>query len=375
MPAGLGQGKVVGDLEFVGRRRETQRCLRVLRSVPGEAEHHEGVLIHGLGGLGKTSLAARLLRRLPDHQRLIVFGRVDEAQLLHVLGQANDEPEINARLQDGRVPLQRRLAGYLVERSLIVVLDDFEQNVERLDGGPRVDAEGRAVVMPDAARVLEALLGAIRETESASRVIVTCRYLLAPLATRATMHVESLEELRGAELLKKIEQLEARHGLPGDAVPTRAWPALRDRVVDRAGGNPRLLEWLFAAVAEPATSQQALDDLLARLEGKAAEFRESVALETLLEMLGEEGGRVLARLGVLRLSVDLEAVGVACEGIEGWQGVLDRSAALGLVERGRDPSGTNWRYRLSDVVRPLLPSLVRQAVREGAAVRPEGGQP
>lgn len=358
MPEAIRHQKVSDDLEFVGRRRETQRCLRVLRSQPGDDQHAEGILIQGLGGLGKTSLAARLLRRLPEHQRIVVFGRLDEAQLVHVLSRSIDEPEIAGRLQDGRVTLQRRLAGYLAERSVVVVLDDFEQNVEPAASGPRVDAQGRAIVRADAGAALVALLEAIRETESASRIIVTSRYLLAPLATRARLHVESLEELRGAELLKKVEQLEARHGLPSSlaeaGVPAKQWPDLREQVVERAGGNPRLLEWLFAAVVEPGTGHEAI---LARLEGKAVEFREQVALSALLGLVGEDGRRMLARLGVLRLPVDIEAVEVACEGVPGWRAHLDRAVALGLVERGRDSRDEQDRFALADVVRPLLPRL------------------
>ena len=54
---------------FVGRRPELQQALRALRS--GE---RAGVLLHGQGRLGKSSLAARIADRCPDYAVAVVFG-------------------------------------------------------------------------------------------------------------------------------------------------------------------------------------------------------------------------------------------------------------------------------------------------------------
>ena len=54
---------------FVGRRPELQQALRALRS--GE---RAGVLLHGQGRLGKSSLAARIADRSPDFAVAVVFG-------------------------------------------------------------------------------------------------------------------------------------------------------------------------------------------------------------------------------------------------------------------------------------------------------------
>ncbi|MFS8070370.1 MAG: CHAT domain-containing protein, partial [Byssovorax sp.] len=70
---------------FIGRRRSIQRCLRVLLGREGDEGHAEGVLLHGLGGLGKSSLAARLCDRMPEHRRVVCVGRLDEIQLLGAL--------------------------------------------------------------------------------------------------------------------------------------------------------------------------------------------------------------------------------------------------------------------------------------------------
>jgi hypothetical protein len=63
---------------FVGRRRSIQRCLRTLQSREGEEQYAEGVLLHGMGGLGKSSLAARLCERMPGYKRIVFVGALDE---------------------------------------------------------------------------------------------------------------------------------------------------------------------------------------------------------------------------------------------------------------------------------------------------------
>jgi hypothetical protein len=58
--------------EFVGRRRQAQRILRAFRDKEGA-----GLLIHGIGRQGKSSLAARIANRMPRHDTVVIFGRYD----------------------------------------------------------------------------------------------------------------------------------------------------------------------------------------------------------------------------------------------------------------------------------------------------------
>ncbi|WP_292866629.1 CHAT domain-containing protein [Nostoc sp. LPT] len=52
---------------FVGRRRQLQNCLRALKPYSEKI----GVLIHGMGGLGKSTIAARLCDRLSEHETIV----------------------------------------------------------------------------------------------------------------------------------------------------------------------------------------------------------------------------------------------------------------------------------------------------------------
>ncbi|MEO8890389.1 MAG: CHAT domain-containing protein, partial [Coleofasciculaceae cyanobacterium] len=100
-----GRVKVPTRASFVGRRRQLQCCLRALK-LPSEMV---GVLIHGMGGLGKSSLAARLCDRLPEFEHLIWVGRVDQASLVNKLAAALDSRELREALQDDREEFKFRL--------------------------------------------------------------------------------------------------------------------------------------------------------------------------------------------------------------------------------------------------------------------------
>jgi hypothetical protein len=64
---------VATQAEFVGRRRAIQTVLRSFRDGP------TGVLIHGMGALGKSSLAARVQNRMPQHHPVVIFERLAES--------------------------------------------------------------------------------------------------------------------------------------------------------------------------------------------------------------------------------------------------------------------------------------------------------
>ncbi len=59
---------VASAAEFVGRRRQAQRILRAFREREGA-----GVLIHGIGSHGKSSLAARIANRMPGHDTVVIY--------------------------------------------------------------------------------------------------------------------------------------------------------------------------------------------------------------------------------------------------------------------------------------------------------------
>ncbi|MFN7962138.1 MAG: CHAT domain-containing protein [Thermoanaerobaculia bacterium] len=334
---------------FVGRRREIQRCLKVLRAPAMDPSYREGVLLHGMGGLGKSSLAVRLAERLAGtHERCVWVGKLDEVELLGRLSESLTTPEATQALNQPGLSLKARLRNlvrdHLAAKPMLFVLDDFEQNVEKAeDGAPKEDPEGRAVLQPEAREVLGSLLSALREAGSSSRVIVTCRYRFA-VAGPASLWEETPPTLQSADLEKKRSQLLAL------SPQAKTDPKLVERALALAAGNPRLLERLDQVLgAQP----EGAEDLFAQLEGTAQQFREQVLLAALLARQAPEGRKLLALLQLFQLPADRPTV-EATAGELPTEPHLGRALALGLAERSPEPAGQGERFFVSAVLEPLL---------------------
>ena len=74
---------IASSSEFVGRRRQVQLILRAFRDRQGA-----GVLIHGIGGVGKSSLAARIANRMPGHDTVVIYERYDALAVFEALRNA-----------------------------------------------------------------------------------------------------------------------------------------------------------------------------------------------------------------------------------------------------------------------------------------------
>jgi len=186
---------------FVGRRRILQRCLRHLGTLhQADANYAEGLVISGMGGLGKSSVAARLCERLSGYRRLVWVGELDEGELLRVMAERLG-PAATKALNEPGVDLRQRLRAVLelLEDPVLFVLDDFERNVEgHAAGRPRLTGPGGAAVLaPAALDVLDAVLWSIRETASPARVVITCRYEIAGPTGPTRLVSVPLEQLAG----------------------------------------------------------------------------------------------------------------------------------------------------------------------------------
>ena len=367
-----GKVKVPTRESFVGRRRQLQSCLRTLTQSTEEI----GVLIYGMGGLGKSSLAARLCDRLPNFQRVVLVGRIDEPSLVSRLVDKLDDDEQRKQLQNPDEELKFRLKRIFQqlsdagEKPFLLVLDDFEVNLELTSPpAPLLQGEGSLVppfprregglgglgglgrLQPIAAEVLTALVWAIRETYTNHRLILTCRYDFEFSQLRY-FYKQPLEGMRGADLRKKCSRLVAF------GAKSQVDEALKSQARRLADGNPRLLEWLdkiLQAEPHPLTpSPQArrgdkmgdktgdknvdVKAILNRLEVDAVELREQVLAEALLQQMDETMGEMLSQGLVFELPVPREALTAVCEHIPNLDNYINRAVALGLLEVSPDES-------------------------------------
>lgn len=152
---------------FVGRRRQLQNCLRTLKTDFDKV----GVLIHGMGGWGKSSIASRLWDRLPEHEKILWWRQIDESYLIKKLKDKLTNPtqlELISYLEDSKISFKARLIYLFIqlaetgEKPFILILDDFEWNLE-----PR---KGQYILKAGVAPILEALVQVVVQFASRNRV-------------------------------------------------------------------------------------------------------------------------------------------------------------------------------------------------------------
>ena len=346
---------VCARTDFVGRRRLLQRALRSLKAYYGEHAYAEGVLLHGMGGLGKSSAAARLVDRLKNrHEPIVCYGGLDETVLITALERAL--PEARSLLHDAEKTLAQRLHKLFepennphCDKPLLLVFDDFEQNIP-----PEKRRQAKADYNPNSLRVLHTVLQAIHDSQSDSRVIVTSRFDI-PVPAPLRLHRENPQTLRDADLKKKLAQLTA---LAPDAETDAQTARLRQRAIELAAGNPRLLEWLDKVLQKQGALP--IDQLLDQLEREEAQFREEILAEALVEAQPSAVRHSLACAALYHRPVPLDAI-EALTGHPDTARHLQQAASVGLVEISPDPHGK--RYYVSSLLEQALADELDEKAR------------
>jgi TIR domain/CHAT domain len=212
----LAEGVVVREVgDFVGRRQELREGRRVLAGTKA------GLVLHGIGGVGKSTLAAEVLQSLGEDAGLMV-SRAGPVSVDDVLG------EVGARLQQvasaaegseglARAGLMLRAADVewadrwrlLAEQILpavpmIVLLDNFEDNLEEAQDGGGWEARD-----PE----LAAFLAGWAKRPGQGKLVFTCRYPFAlPGAAErrlASLHLGPLSAAETRKLMWRLPGLDA----------------------------------------------------------------------------------------------------------------------------------------------------------------------
>ncbi|MGH3696320.1 MAG: TIR domain-containing protein, partial [Pseudonocardiaceae bacterium] len=240
-PIHLATGPVpaLGVGELIGRRVEVRETLRTLR------DDRRSVVLAGIGGVGKSSVAGRVLARLAE-QGWVCSVTTGAWSLDNVCG------TLLADLLAARHPWARdlhdRLAGpplddrtrlQFLERTLrlhpvVLVVDNFEDNLT---------ADGDSVAFTDTGT--STVIEQLAESCGAGRLLVTCRYPLPGM--QDLLHHLSIGPLSPSETRRLFLRL------PGLRTLTGADAALVHRLV---GGHPRVLEFLDALRRRGASTDQ-----------------------------------------------------------------------------------------------------------------------
>ena len=365
LPATHGSKGRLGDKDlpvashemFVGRRRQLQECLRVLRQ-----KDKSGVLLHGMGRLGKSSLAARLANRRKDLALAVVYGAYDAGSVLAALAEGlKDHPaalevikahrqavtEDPANLEDAlRALILAKGAPCRQDAPVLLVIDDLE----RILDDPAAPGE-RHRLQPACAPVLEAVLKVFDPGHTNSRLLLTSRYTFQLKDLEKNLHEKQLSAFSDKEQQKLlVHQLAAaREGGKGrpklSEEEIKACEPLILRALAVVRGNPGLQDLIvdklvLSTAVPPEQAEKTIAEMEAWLEGgdlpEEAEIRsflENLALGTLLDLAGTDGQELLSAALLFDLPVPESVMAALAAQVGGSVRTL---RDLGLLEPYED---------------------------------------
>lgn len=339
--------------EFVGRRRELQTILRELRM-----PEHAGVLIHGLGRHGKSSLAARVAHRMPEHALALVFERYDARAVLDAIARAAGTREVQDCIDGWRDKVRERpeaLAialrellegpcrervenehGDVVRRPILLIIDDFERVLDEPSDN------GWPAVKPAYLPVVCAVIEAFGEADTDSRLLITSRYhfrafaggrdraeVLLPVQLGPMREVEGRKQAAAKQRVVRGADLDAGR---------------LHRCIESACGNPGLQDLLFrSAIEAPEVCDQALAAMQAYLKDGHAptqehvrDFIENLAIDRLLGCLRSGERALLDASELFSLPVPREVLQRLGAAVGAGEGAAGRLVALGLWDTYSD---------------------------------------
>ena len=260
------QVPVAGRGEFVGRRRATQDVIRSFR------DSSNGVLVHGMGNLGKSSLAYRIAIRHPHHEKVVIFGRYDALAIFDRITEALPATSRKAVIDTWRNAIladttsladaiETLLEGPFDTTPILLIIDDLERILEV----PSQSTTATTPVLSGFRKSLAAVISAFQRARTDSRLLLTSRYCFSlntaqggDLA-KGLVHVplqpmdetDRRKQLRAAARLAQKERFE---GVDTD---------LLLQVLQMAEGNPGLQAILTRPIlaGENGVAEKALADI------------------------------------------------------------------------------------------------------------------
>jgi tetratricopeptide (TPR) repeat protein len=357
--------------EFVGRRAELRDLLAALRG------REAGVVVHGIGGVGKSTLAAQLADQLGPDRGLVVavsgaaalnvdlvFEALRAALIGHAisegLGDRDPLRQAAVALMDATPPWRDRLElvrQVVLPRLPVLLLVDNAEDLLTGDSSDRQLDDGD----------LAGFVGAWVQSAPHAKLLVTSRYRFTlPGGGQRRLRWHHLGPLSLAETRKLIWRLPALDALP---------PADQQRAYAMVGGHPRTLEYLDALLRG---GQAVFPDVADRLEAAIAHRGVADPRQWMADVAGDLD-RALAE--TITLAADDVLLDDLLAALVDKPPALELLRRLAVYRRPVDDTGAAWQLsslttapgpptELANRLRPVLEALA-QARQAGTATSVE----
>ena len=373
----------VAGAAFVGRRRKLQAVLRAF------AKDSFGVLVHGMGNLGKSSLAHRVGLRKTSLAQVVVKDAYDAEAIfdrLMTAVPADLRPGVLSTWREQIVrqastlgdALEHLLQGVFHQRPILLVIDDLEQILEQ----PGPSNTAATPVKADYRPALLAVLQSFARINTDSRLLITSRYTFSLMDKYGRDMAAALTDVPLLPMSAREQVKQVRAAVSSSQLE-HVDQALLSRALKVAGGNPglqaTLTKPLFAeevevaeqaiAVIEKFQSTGIVPESLHALQADGLEgndgnalmdFFKRMAFGTYRAALTTEQARMLTIASFFAHDLPiptsaLEACGQEL-GVGKAAASIKRLLALGMLDDwGGD--GTNRAVSANPMARPLAKSL------------------
>lgn len=361
------QVPVARAAEFVGRRRALQTIIRELRN-----PKHAGVLIHGMGRQGKSSLAARVARRLIEHEPVVVFGHYSAVDILQAF--RGFDPEFNKIVREYESQVRENpslLSDALLlllqgkTKPILLIIDDLEQILM-----PPPQPEQLHTVRTEEQVPLRILISTFQRQRgrTKSRLLLTSRYRFFLADEHGNNLTEKLLQWHLAPMNdnERYKQLEQKRLLLDATQKIKVrQDKLEERCLAVASGNPGLQNQLYVLIREnPQVAERTLEEVAQWLNGTEAQIADEKTRDLLESLVLNELYRLLTPHGqeILQLSQDF-VMPLPFVALQAWAGKETVTALLnlGLWDSYRDSSTARPTEKVNAA---LLNRLARRLCRD-----------
>ena len=285
------------DKGFVGRRRQLQKSLAVLKNKEPYSDKY-GILIHGPAGVGKSCLAGRIFERQTLYDIIVLRGKLEQTYIIHEFKAYFDKKGHTKALTIWGADLsyeekiKQLFRTLFQEKNIIIYFDDFEDNLFCENDTWYLKSEFINNFRP--------FLQFIDYADNQSKITITSRYPFELQAEGENLSKKfladiSLMSFTGPDENKKIFNLP--HIIKSEHL---------DLYRQFGHGNPRLLDWLDTIAAEE--EKYDLKELKKNLKGKEEDYIRTYLADIMAKAEGTDFQQFLYHSAVYRLPVEAKAL-------------------------------------------------------------------